>query len=730
MRFRFLIRLFTGGAVILDRHIHMMNNCLIACVLLLSINTYAAPWHLEAWQARAVVEISRTVGSDVQTAAVKVMCQGRGQADGRDYRVLDRNGEMVPFELTFHDAAHYSLIAFRAAAAAAGQRYFVYFDNPDAQQDTRKVVRDPTPGSGAPTGNWTPRSGFVFSTIQRPEGANPETVEELRTMVAASTEKYGAQYQRRIADSRNPFGSSNYYISEYRGWIDIPHAGVYAFCTASNEASFSFIDGKDLAHWPGRHAAEKGMRGEFSKAIDLTAGRHYLEYYHEEVLLKQLAFLGWCPPGTRKGQFLPIPESLYTVPHAAAVTRYESPTSALLHFEPTIIDSIWPQQRSEGQYTRVRFEVGHPGAFPDGTTFHWAFGDGHTTTGASVQHVFTSLGHYNIQLSTGDAKVSWLLPVYEIQDVSDEITQGRPSEYAAIVETYDPNQLQPQALSEMAHLFAESERPRDARRVGRIFVDRFADSHSETAARINRLIALCALELGNEGIDDAIAAFQASILVETPAAERIDSIAQLIWLLGVKRGQPETTEALLRQIEAIAQSSVVDDQVRAAYRRAINAAGDTAIWHGDRTTARGFYKRVELLRGHHIPSQVRAARIGAYPNAIREFLASGNYGAALEIVNEWEEKFASDKIKGHTFFWRGTILARRQQHQDAARYLARAIGLATGASFEPEARWQLAMALEQLGRHKDAQVELAKLLAIGMNDEFTDMAREKLKEQQ
>ena len=708
----------------------MMNNYLVAGVLVLSINTYAAPWHLAGWQARAVVKIRRPVGGNVQTAAVKVVCQGRTRADGRDYRVVDGNGGPVPFELTFHDAAHYSLIAFRAAGAAAGQKYFVYFDNPDAPPDPRRAVSDPTPGSGAPTGGWTPRSGFVFSTIRRPEGANPETVEQLRTMVAASPGKYGARYQRRIADARNPFGSSNHYISAYRGWIDIPQAGAYAFCTASNEASFSFIDGRELAHWPGRHTAEKGMRGKFSRTVELTAGRHYLEYYHEEVLLKQLAFLGWSPPGTRRRQFLPIPESLYTVPHAAAVTRYESPASALLHFEPRILDSIWPQQRSEGQYTRVRFAVGNPGAFPDGTIFHWTLGDGHATTGVAVQHVFTSLGEYNVQLNAGAATVSWPLSVYEIQEVSDEITQGRPADYAAIVEAYDPQQLQPQALGEMAHLFAESERPRDAQRVGRIFIDRFGDSHSETAGRINRLIALCALELGNEGVDDAIAAFQASLVAATPASERIDSIAQLIWLLGVKRGQPETTEALLKQVEAVAESSVVDDQVRAAYRRAINAAGDTAIWHGDRTAARGFYKRVELLRGQHIPSQVRAARTGAYPNAIREFLAAGNYGAALEIVNEWEEKFASDKIKGHTFFWRGTILARRQQHQEAARYLARAIGLAAGASFESEARWQLATALEQLGRHKDAQVELAKLLAIGMNDEFTAMARQRLKEQQ
>ncbi len=189
------------------------------------------------------------------------------------------------------------------------------------------------------------------------------------------------------------------------------------------------------------------------------------------------------------------------------------------------------------------------------------------------------------------------------------------------------------------------------------------------------------------------------------------------------------TKDLLVQVEQTAKNSRVDDEVKAAYRRAVNAAGDVALWHGNRSEAREYYKRVEVLRGRFIPSQVRAARVGAYPNAIREFLAMGNYGAALDIVDRWEDTFATEKIKGHTFFWHGIILADRKQHRDAARYLARSIGLAVGASFETEARWRLAESLDQLGKKKEAAAELAKLAATGLDDEFTRMAREKLKKQ-
>ncbi|MBP87059.1 MAG: hypothetical protein CMJ64_10145 [Planctomycetaceae bacterium] len=711
----------------------MLRLCvsIAAWFVLLAPQTASAvdDWHLADWSSRAVVEITKPVGG-VDTAAVKVLCQGRAKPDGSDFRVLNEAGQAVPFQLTFHNASRYALISFRAENAAAGQGFYVYYGNEGAARAAEQVVGNEKPGSGPPKGSWTPRAGLTFATMQRADAENPETVEELTQLIADSNERYGARYQRRVADGHNPFGPSDYFISVYRGWINIPKAATYKFCTASNEASFSFLDGKELIHWPGRHTSERGLRGEKNAEVELTAGLHYLEYYHEEVMLKQVAFLGWSPPGSPAGHFSAIPESVYTVPHSTSVVHYEGQQSAIAHFEPDILDSIWPQDRHEGQYTRVRFNVDNAKTLPDGTAYRWSFGDGESTTGTACEHIYLTLGRYDVTLTTegpaGNTSSSWPLEIYELQHVTDDIKQGRPSEYAEIAATYDPAKLDAANLKELAHLFAEGDRPQDALRVGQVFVDRFSSSNPEMLPLVRRQMAMCALETGDGGIDEAIANFQASITAATPAVERIDSLTQLILLLGIERKQPDKTKDLLVQVEETTKNSVADDEVKAAYRRAINAAGDVLLWSGNRTDARGFYKRVEVIRGKFIPQQVRSARVGAYPRAIREYLAVGDYGAALDIVDQWEDQFATEKVKGHTFFWRGTILAERHQYRDAARYLARSIGLATGAGFETESRWRLAESLEKLDKKKEAEAELAKLVATGLNDDFVEAARQKL----
>ena len=339
---------FRTGIVPMSR---IIATCFVFLVLAIPASA-ADPWHLADWQARAIVEIPKPLADkNVDTGAVKVLCQGLAKPDGSDYRVLDADGKPVPFQLTFHDAAHYSLVAFKTGTPKPGQRYFIYFNNPKAEKSAEQVVVDPVPGSGPPKGAWVPHYGLVLETMQRTEkDDNPKTPEDMAKLIAASPFKHGAKYQRRISDGYNSFGSSDYYISVYRGWMLIPKAGKYAFCTASNEASFSFLDGKTLVHWPGRHTAERGMYGEKNATVDLTAGLHYIEYYHEEVTLEQMAFLGWKPEG-QKG-FTAIPESIYTAPHAGVVAAYETPKGPLVRFEPVVRDSVWPTARHEGQYTR------------------------------------------------------------------------------------------------------------------------------------------------------------------------------------------------------------------------------------------------------------------------------------------------------------------------------------------------------------------------------------------
>jgi tetratricopeptide (TPR) repeat protein len=711
-----------------------LASVLALTLLAVSSASAADPWHLPSWQARAIVSIPKpSTESGVDTAAVKVLCQSRAKADGSDYRVLDAAGKPLPFQLTFHDAARYSLVSFRCADPK--QRYFIYFNNPQATRAAEQIIVDEKPGAGPPKSAWIPKYGLTLETRARPRAdklkdeTNPMTPDDMAKLIAGSPRKFGARYQRRISDGYNPFGSSDYYISIYRGWMNIPKAGKYKFCTISNEASFSFLDGKELIHWPGHHTTERGARGEKNATVELTAGLHYVEYYHEEVVLEQMAFLGWRPSAD-EGPFAPIPESIFTTPHEAAIVGYEGPKGAVPAFEPVVTDSIWPVERGEGQYTRVRFAAkGESG----NAKFAWEFGDGQSAAGPMVEHVFLNVEKtYTITLSVDGQKVSWPLEIFEIEHVTDLFKEGRTSDYARLAKTSDRAKLDAAALRELAYLFAEAEEPAAALRVGEEFVQRFPMTEAIKLARVRLLMADCALRLGQGEIDKAIENYRAAIVEKMPAAEKLQAITRLIRLLGIERNEAEKALALVKTAEGVMNGSKPKsndeaDAEQKAYRQAIIAAGDVRIWQGKNDEALKFYRRADVLRGKPIPSQVRAAKIGSYPNSLREYTEGGNYGAAIDLVNEWEDLFPTDKLNGQTFFWRGKLLLLRGQQQEAIRYLARSTETTVGAIYETESRWLLANALEQAGRAGEARKELMRLVATGIQDDFTKKAREKLK---
>src|SRR5438105_3769297 len=81
---------------------------LVAFCFLIGGQARAEPWHLPGWSARAVVEIPQpSIEAGVDTAGVRLLCQGRGKPDGSDYRVLNASGKSVPFQVMFHDSSRY-----------------------------------------------------------------------------------------------------------------------------------------------------------------------------------------------------------------------------------------------------------------------------------------------------------------------------------------------------------------------------------------------------------------------------------------------------------------------------------------------------------------------------------------------------------------------------------------------------------------------------------------------
>lgn len=699
-----------------------------------------APWHAAGWSHRAVVKVTTTGTAGVDVAQVRVLHAGAARDDGADYRLFDAAGQPVPYEVTYHAPGRDTLISFRAAGP--GGVVYVYFGKADAPADPMRAVADARPGAGPPKAGagargWIPRAGLVLTTLRRPEkDENPKTVEEMAGLIARSAGLDGAGYRRNISDGVNPFGDSDYFISVYRGWIRLPATGTYGFCTASNEASFSFLDGKPLVHWPGRHTEQRGKFGQKDAEVEVAAGLHYVEYYHEEVLLYQVAFLGYRPPGGP--HHVGIPDDLFPQPHRAEVARYEAAGGAatvLPRIELT--DSVWPRQRPAGQYTRYRFAADAGTDVKDlaGWSVRWDFGDGQTATVAAVDHVYLATGRYDVTMTAsgpGGAKVErrWPLAVFPIEHLAEGFKAGSAAAYRPIVAGYDRAKLATAALAELMRFLDETGAPAEAAEAAQGVLSR---PDATAADKLDAHLALAGAgdmahawrsTPGPRAADHLRAALEAA---EGPV-QRMRVLARLIRHAGVDQGDVETAAKTYAEAEALLKKFPLAGGLKRAFRDATIAAGDARVAAGRLDEAGQDYRTAEALAEPVIPEPVRVARIGAYPERLTQLITAGKPDEAREVVQEWYEEFPSDVLRGEVLFWMGKVEGLCGRTKAAVRPLRMAIDLGQGSAFEAEGRWLLAEAHRQAGDRDAQRAELAALVRSGLAGEWRDKAAAALKD--
>jgi tetratricopeptide (TPR) repeat protein len=301
--------------------------------------------------------------------------------------------------------------------------------------------------------------------------------------------------------------------------------------------------------------------------------------------------------------------------------------------------------------------------------------------------------------------------------------------YAKLTAGSDRTKLSAESLRELVGLLGEAGLPAEAAAAGEEYLRRFPTAPLGEAAAVRKLVGDAALKAGKP--EDAAKHLRAALVPELALADRLDALASLVRAVGVERKNPDEVESLRKLLDAAVQGQRLGEPERKAYQRGLVAVGDAALWHGDPDAAREPYRQAErqrdLLAGQAFPANVRAARVGAFANSMREYLDARDYRAAADLVDGLEASFPTEKANGDTFFWRGKLLSLTGDAGAAARYLARAVTLAPGAKTEPEARWLLAAALEKLGKADAAREELRRLAGLGGNDSFVKQAREKLK---
>ncbi|MFH1905250.1 MAG: tetratricopeptide repeat protein [bacterium] len=296
--------------------------------------------------------------------------------NGSDIRVIDNLGNIVSHKLIHCDPLGKTKIIFDAKISF--ENYYIYFNNPNAQPANY---------------NWNPLyTGLLLETRKLGSGYC-KNWHQMKRLLDRNEQIYGKGYVPNIFQGYNLFGTSERFISIYSGHIYCAQTGLYWFATASDDASFLFIDNRLVTQWPGGHGASEGVYGKYGGKIHLKAGIHKIDYYHTQFSGVTTAVAGWKKPEDK--YFKLIPAQAFLSPIHTKVTNFEK------YDNPIAADFTWEQisnyKIDKNIYSCLQF-YNLSGDQKLGGLCIWDFGDGTTSKKTNPLHVYLQPGEYKVKL--------------------------------------------------------------------------------------------------------------------------------------------------------------------------------------------------------------------------------------------------------------------------------------------------------------------------------------------
>lgn len=643
-------------------------------------------WWNRDWAYRKRIALSSPAATDVPCAHVRLSTGGRAREDGADIRVVTPGGTEVPRAVVARGPGDLFEVAFPVGRE---REWYVYYGNPDA---------------GAPRESWAPDRGLVLETRERAEG-NPKDWPSMEKILASSTRVFGGAYWPQVFDGENPFGPSDDYVSDYRGFLLAPRDGTYTFYTASDEASFLFVDGKLVVSWPGWHDARQGAWAKFKGTIDLAAGLHPFRYAHVERRGAQAMAAYWQPPGAKKA--VVIPPGAFPAPLDAEIVRHETLGKSVAADFTVKTEGKWAREDRVYPALTFRAEMG-----PPGTSYRWSFGDGLFADGPVVTHVFLAGGGIEVTLavmSGGETDtVTRRIRVpdeWTRFDRNDDRTLAR---FARIAATYPGRLLDADSLAKLAFLLGEAGRTDALLPILRAAVaDGARLSPEERFAAAMRLGEQCR----DRGLDleGAAWAFTRAATAagrndpERELAARV-ALAEAHLLLG---GDADLARKLLETaVEALGSSET--DTARRAWLR----LGDARMLAKDGEGARAAYERAERIAGGE--SGDRLLRKAAAARSAMTYLETkGDREEVLQraesALADWEWNAPTDRWSGIHRLARAEALERRGRPDLAVRELTPIADANPDSEYAPESLKRLADLARAAGDEATAAALLARL---------------------
>jgi hypothetical protein len=579
-----------------------------------------------------------------------------------------------------------------------------------------------------PAHAFNPRRGLLLRVYRKGRPGHPTSLRDFRRFVNPR-QLEGADFRSAIADGFNPFGPSDQYISVYDGYLRIDHAGLYGFCTASDDGSWAIVNGRTVVSWPGAHGHGPGARGEKNGTIRLREGTARVQYWHEEGDGNQLAFLGWKPPGAEK--YDAIPRDQWLPVRRARPATFQARGKALMAVPLVRTErTFWIPETENRQVTLLRFTDVSRSRAGEVIRREWSFGDGLTASGRPVTHAYFRLGRPQVTLTVADDAgntdaITFAPRLFFTDALGAGRRRGRAPDFIAATAAYDPNRLPQQDLAGYIVFCRQLELWGRHVRAARAYLERFPEAEDTTG--IARDAAQSCLQ--PQGYDPQLAATLLERVIAATAGDRerftlmLDHAHVLAWHLE----KPAAAAAIYDTLDRAARDGGAEPNDPLVRRLRIGQ-GDRALVTGQHARALKRYREAEQSSETPASQPERLAKIGGFAYTVEDLLFREQYAWARDTIDNWENELPSQKLEGLTFFLRGKVLFVEHPGPLALHYLKWAERVSPRALHVPESLWLRASCYEALNRRREACTALARITTEFTFSEFYEQALKKLQD--
>ena len=151
----------------------------------------------------------------------------------------------------------------------------------------------------------SPVNQIIMNTYQN-GSAHPKDSFEFTSLIQNNSVSYGGGFQSQINGSGNPYGSNDYYWSDFEGYIYLPDTGVYQFGVDGDDAVELYLDDKLITGWYGGHG--RANSAQYLINVDVQAGWHKVSFHQEERTGGDNYYLYWKRP---TGSLQIVPASFF-----------------------------------------------------------------------------------------------------------------------------------------------------------------------------------------------------------------------------------------------------------------------------------------------------------------------------------------------------------------------------------------------------------------------------------